>query len=102
MREHAFDEPLYKYWCCFLLGDIEEGIDFLEEDVKRGAHPAVFRSNIGEVLPLSILREVEQHPRFKAILQQFGIDDAWRDEMMAMADELSVVTGIRVQTDDDY
>jgi TolB-like protein/class 3 adenylate cyclase len=95
-------EPLFKYWVCFLLGDIEGGIDHLEEDVSRGAHPAVFRSNIGELLPQSILREVEQHPRYQAILKQFGIDDSWRHELMAMANELSVVTGIYVQPDDDY
>ena len=101
-REFSKLEPLFKYWVCFLLGDIEGGIDHLEEDVSRGTHPAVFRSNIGEILPQSILREVQQHPRYQAILKQFGIDDTWRDELMAMTNDLSVVTGIHVQPDDDY
>ena len=77
LRQHPFDEPLYKYYCCFLLGDIEQGINHLEEDIRRGQHPAVFRSNLGHVLPRSILREVEQHPRFQTILKQFSIDDNW-------------------------
>ncbi len=62
----------------------------------------MFRSNIGEILPQSILRAVEQHPRFQALLKQFGIDDTWREELMVMANDLSAVTGIHVQPDDDY
>ena len=100
--QHEFGEPLYNYWSCFLLGDIEGGLNYLEDDVGRGAHPAVFRSNIGEILPQSILRAVEQHPRFQALLKQFGIDDTWREELMVMANDLSAVSGIHVQPDDDY
>jgi hypothetical protein len=70
--------------------------------VRRGAHPAVYRSNIGEVLPQSILRKVEQHPRYQALLLRFGIDSAWCDELLAMANDLSPITGIRVQPDEDY
>ncbi len=52
-------EPLDHYWVLFLLGEIESGIDYLEEDVARGAHPAVYRSNIGEILTRSMLRKLE-------------------------------------------
>ena len=86
----------------FLLGDIEGGIGYLEEDVSRGAHPAVFRSNIAEVVPETLLREIEQHPRYRAILKRFGIDEPWRDELMALANDLTVVTGIHVQPDDAH
>jgi TolB-like protein len=92
-------DPHLMYWCCFLLGDIEQGLDYLEEDVRRGTAPAVFRSNLGEALPQSILREVERHPRFQAILRQLGIDDRWRGELIEMANELAAVTGIRVEPD---
>lgn len=95
-------EPQYRCMGCFLLGDIDGGINHLEEEIRRGTHPAVFRSNIGAMLPRSILREVEQHPRFQAILEQFGIDAAWLDELMMMASNLADITGIRVQVDDDY
>ena len=100
-RVQSFD-LFDQYWVRFLLGDIERGIDHLEEEVARGAHPAVFRSNIGEVLPQSMLRKVEQHPRYQAMLKRFGIDAAWCDELMAIANDLSAITGIRVQPDDDY
>jgi tetratricopeptide (TPR) repeat protein len=95
-------EPQYRCLGCFLLGDIDGGINHLEEEIRRGVHPAVFRSNMGALLPRSILREVEQHPRYRAILKQFGIDETWRHELMGMVNDLSDVTGIYVQPDDDY
>ena len=90
------------YWVCFLLGDLDAGIDYLEEDIRLGAHPAVFRSNIGEVLPQSMLRRLEEHPRYRAILERFGIDEAWCAELTQMANEVSTTTGIRVRPDEDY
>jgi hypothetical protein len=95
-------EPQYQCLGCFLLGDIDGGIDHLEEEIRRGVHPSVFRSNLGAQLPRSLLREVEGHPRFQAILKQFGIDDTWCEELTVMANGLRDVTGIHVQPDDDY
>ena len=95
-------EPQYQCQACFLLGDLDAGFNHLEEEIRRGAHPAVFRSNIGAMLPRSILRSVEAHPRFQAILKQFGIDDTWCEELRVMANDLRDVTGIYVQPDDDY
>jgi hypothetical protein len=62
--------------------------------------PGRFSSNIGEVLPLSVLRKVEQHPHYQAILKRFGIDRAWCDEPLTMADDLSP-TPVSVRPDDD-
>ncbi|HJN51350.1 MAG: tetratricopeptide repeat protein [Pseudomonadales bacterium] len=99
-------QPLYKYWGCFLLADVEGGISYVEEEISRGVsailpvNPAQVRLQVTRPLPQSISREVEQHPRFQAILKQFGLDDTWRDELMAMANELTDVTGIHVQLDD--
>jgi len=95
-------EPQYKCQACLLLGDLDGGINHLEEEIRRGSHPAVFRSNIGAMLPRSILRSVEAHPRYQAILNQFGINDAWCEELRAMANDLCDVTAIYVQPDDDY
>ncbi len=94
--------PVFKYWGCFLLGDIERGINYVEEHVSRGVDPAYIRLEVGRHLPQSILGEVNQHPRFQAILKQFGIDDTWRDELMVMANDLADVTGIHVQLDEAY
>jgi len=92
----------HKYWGCFLLGDIEGGINYVEEEVNRVADPVLLHLNVVRVLPQSISREVEQHPRFQSILKQFGIDDTWRDELMDMANDLTDITGIHVQLDAAY
>jgi len=92
-------EPMERYWVHFLLEEFELGLDYLEEDVRRGATPAVFRSNIDEILPESTMRTLESHPRYQAILKGFGIDDAWRTELLALADELAPITGIHVRPD---
>jgi hypothetical protein len=94
-------EPLERYWVHFLLEEFDRGLDYLEEDVRRGAHPAVFRSNIDELLPESSMRTLESLPRYQALLQTFGIDDAWRAELQSLADELRPLTGILVRGDDD-
>jgi hypothetical protein len=93
---------LERYWIHFLFGEFDRGLDLLEEDVRLGAHPAVFRSNIGEVLPQSTMKALEQHPRYQAILAGFDIDAAWCRDLMTMANEVSHITGIRVATDREY
>ncbi|MDP7360236.1 MAG: TIR domain-containing protein [Pseudomonadales bacterium] len=65
---------LVKYWGSFLLGDIEGGISYVEDAISRGTDPAYLRLEVTRVLPHSISREVEQHPRYQAILKRFGID----------------------------
>jgi len=94
--------PLYKYWGCFLLGEIEKGLDYLEEAVLRSNYPFILRTNLHRVVPHSISREVDQHPRFQALFKRFGLDDAWRDELIEIANDLTDITGIHVQQDDAY
>ena len=92
----------FKCWGCLLLGDIEGGLNYAEQAANREIAPTIFRATVGAVLPQSILREVEQHPRFQVILTQLGIDDTWRDELIEMANDLSAISGIYVQLDEDY
>ena len=93
---------LYKYWGCFLLGEIEKGLDYVEENLSRGAPASNLRITLRDALPQSIYEQMEVHPRFQAILKQFGIDDTWRVELIAMANDLADVTGIHVQLDEVY
>ena len=72
------------------------------EAINRGETPTYLRLHMSRLLPQSIRREVEQHPRFRAILKQFDIDDAWRDELMEMTNKLTDVTGIHVRLDEAY
>jgi TolB-like protein len=99
-RKNLFLLP--KYWGCFLLGETEKGLDYVEEDLSRGAPAFNLRSDLRRALPQSIYRQVERHPRFRAILEELGIDDTWRDELMGMANDITDVTGIHVQLDEAY
>ena len=49
-----------------------------------------------------MLTTLESHPRYQALLKRFEIDPAWCDELLKIANDLSRITGIRVQPDDDY
>lgn len=72
----------------------------LEEAARHWGYPAIVLNL--HFIPQSILREVLQHPRFKAVLKQYGIDNTWRDELMAMVNDLTDITGIHVQLDEEY
>jgi len=50
----------------------------------------------------SIRRQVTSHPRYIALLAKQGMDDAWRDELMAKVNALTPITGIHVALDEDY
>ena len=52
-------------------------------------------------LTSSMKRDVRAQPKYKAILAGEGLDDAWRDELMAKVNELEHITGIRVALDED-
>ena len=53
-----------------------------------------------QALNPSIIREVTPHPGYSALLANHGMEDAWRDELMAKINES--ITGIRVSLDEDY
>ena len=91
--------PLFKIWPCFLLGDIEKGMGYLED---AGFNVAAMRALVPYALTPSIQRQVTSHPKYMAILASHGMDDAWRDELMSRVNELEPITGIRVSLDEDY
>ena len=74
----------------------------MEEATFEQSRLSDIRSLVRSNLPQSTLRAVEQHPRFTAILKRFGIDDAWRDELIELANDLTDVTGIHVRLDEEY
>jgi hypothetical protein len=42
------------------------------------------------------------HPRYKDALVRYGLDDAWRAELLGKVDALEPITGIHVSLDADY
>jgi TolB-like protein len=91
--------PLFKIWGCFLLGYIDKGMDYLE---AANWAPTGLRTMALYALTPSMIREVTDHPTYKAMLANHGMDDAWRDELMERVNELEPITGIRVGLDEDY
>jgi TolB-like protein len=91
--------PLFKVWARFLMGDIDEGLDGLEE---MGANSSLLR--FGCLLPMtpSIVEEVTRHPRYQEMLAATGLDNAWRDELIVKVNELEPITGIRIGLDQVY
>ena len=89
----------FKMWGCFLLGYIEKGMDYLE---KSDYLPASLRVPLLYPLTPSMIREVTSHPTYRALLAKHGIDDEWRDDLMAKVNALEPTTGIRVALDEDY
>lgn len=65
--------------------------------IDFGPLRAVTRSK----LPMSLVAQLEQHPDFTLLLETEGIDDAWCIELMERVNELTEITGIRINPDDD-
>jgi len=74
-------------------------MDYLEH---AGYDPFFLRVTLLYALTPSIIQEVTNHPRYKAVLEKHGLDDAWRDELMSRVNELEPITGIHVSLDTDY
>jgi len=91
--------PVFKIWGCFLLGHIERGFDHLE---AVGFNPAALRILVLYPLTPSMIRDVTGHPRYPKLLESWGLDEAWKMELMARVNELEHLTGIHVSLDEDY
>ncbi len=93
----------FKALGCCLLGNIDEGVQYFEQayqqrnDEMKYLHMLLYLN-----LPESIIEEAERHPRYKALRREMGVDDAWREELIRMTNELTDVTGIHVQLDESY
>lgn len=93
---------VYKYWGAFLLGEIDKGIDYLVQAQDQGTSVFDQHVNLRRVIPYSTIQEIEQNPRYRELLATAGIDNAWRAELMDLANTLTDVTGIHVQLDEEY
>jgi len=90
----------YKAWGSIMLGDVEKGLGYLQEQLHQGDRFVVgARVNLHRYCPPSTVRQVEQDPRWHAVLKEWGVDDGFRDELLELANELTDVTGIHVQLD---
>ncbi len=59
------------------------------------------RASMRATTPMPLVNELENHPDFRALLAREGITDQWRAELAQWVNELTKVTGIRIQPSDD-
>jgi tetratricopeptide (TPR) repeat protein len=86
----------------FLLGELDNGFNYMEEMFSQGALITWWRQDLCQFLPQSDYQIVVQHPRFQSITGKYGIGDDKRDELIQMVNELTDITGIHVSLDEDY
>jgi len=91
--------PSLKVWGFALVGDMERSLDHLEEQFQSEA-PLLVHVQTRRVLPTSVVREVERHPRYRALLTRLGIDDEARAKVLELVNGASDLTGIRVAADE--
>ena len=95
--------PSYQLWTYCLVGDIEGGLAAYEESVNADGRSyidfGVVRAMSRGKLPMSIVTELEDHPRFRDLMIKEGIDEDWQSELMDRLNDVSEVTGIVVRPD---
>ncbi|MEJ2088711.1 MAG: hypothetical protein P8Y69_09615, partial [Gammaproteobacteria bacterium] len=88
-----------------LLGDIESGLDFLEE-MALTAHTRIHRGrdrnwefelHLVRFCTSEAVEEVRAHPRYRALLESMGLTGAWREELAAQCNAMADITGIHVE-----
>ena len=85
-----------------MLGDIEEGLDLLETSDDRASHGVPWsRMRLNWWCSKSIVDEVEQHPRYRALLAEKGYGDEWTAELVQMVNQLTDITGIHIQSNEE-
>ena len=50
-------------------------------------------------LPMSIVTELEDHPKFRDLMIKEGIDEAWQSELIDRLNDVSEMTGVVVRPD---
>lgn len=100
--------PFVRGYGRLLLGDIEGGLDYLEE-LARTAYLRIHRGrdrhwefdlHLARFCPSHTVAAVRAHPRYRVILESTGLTDLWREEMADRCNALSHVTGINVSMDE--
>ena len=95
--------PSYQLWTYCLVGDIESGLAAYEESVNADGRSYIDFGNVRAMsrgkLPMSIVTELEDHPRFRDLMIKEGIDEDWQSELIDRLNDVSEVTGIVVRPD---
>lgn len=94
--------PLYSH---ALMGNIDEAMEQYARSVDSLLRGYIdfgpLRTFTKAKLPKNLVNQLEQHPVFISLLEKEGIDNAWCTELMERVNELTDITGIHINPDDD-
>jgi TolB-like protein len=103
LLELPYVHPTYPLWTYCMVGDIDNGLEEFDRSVNEEHRHFIDFGNVRAMsrakLPPELVEEIENHPRFKELMRQQGIDDGWQAELIQRLNEISDVTGIVVQAD---
>lgn len=98
-----YAHPSYRLWTYCMIGDINRGMEEYTRAVDDDSRTYIDFGNVRAMsrakLPMTIVEEMEAHPRFTELLNNEGIDGAWQVELIQRLNDISDVTGIVVQPD---
>lgn len=97
----SFVQPAFLLWAHCLTGNLDKSLEKYEESVNEKYRSFIDFGNMRAMsrakLPIELVEKVENHPRFKRLMKQTGIDDAWQAELVERVNEISDITGIIVR-----
>jgi tetratricopeptide (TPR) repeat protein len=104
LLELSYVHPSYRLWTYCMVGDIDRGMEEYARAVNDESRTYIDFGNVRAMsramLPMSLVEEIEHHPRFRELMKNEGIDDAWQAELIDRLNEISNLTGIVVRADE--
>jgi len=95
--------PSYLVFSSCMLGEFDAAIELYTEAVNRQERSFIdlgpLRAMARGRLPPELNRQLEQHPRFGALLLEHGVTDEWCNQLVGQLNAISEITGIRVAPD---
>jgi TolB-like protein len=105
LRDNPETHPSLLLYTCCMLGDFDSAIVEYEKSVNSQSRSYVdfgpLRSTCRARLPLDMVNRLERHPGFQRLLEQEGVDEAWRRELMERVNDLFDITGIQIREEEN-
>jgi len=93
--------PTHSLWTYCLIGDIDSGMANYEKSVNEAGRSYIDFGNVRAMsrgkLPMSLVSELEDHAKFRALMVKEGIDEAWQGELIERLNSISEITEIVVR-----
>ncbi|HZD52603.1 MAG TPA: hypothetical protein VE175_06115 [Woeseiaceae bacterium] len=99
----SYVQPAYLTWTYCLTDNLDKSLEKYEESVNEKYRSFIDFGNMRAMsrakLPSGLVEKVEDHPHFRSLMNQSGIDVAWQAELIERLNDISDVTGLVVRPD---